>query len=77
MRRPALNRNRRRRIKRNNSTKTRRRSSGGVSVSKKRQSRFFEKDCMVGGGSFSCEKVTPSTMRSVISKAHVLGNDGF
>ena len=30
-----------------------------------------------GRGSFSYEKVTPSTMRSVISDAHVAGNDGF
>ena len=30
-----------------------------------------------GRGSFSCEKVTPSAMKSVISEAHVPGNDGF
>ena len=30
-----------------------------------------------GRASFSCEKVSPSAMRRVISEAHVPGNDGF
>ena len=38
---------------------------------------FFDKGLHDGQGSISCEIVTPSVMRSVISKAHVLGNDRF
>ncbi|WP_297213035.1 hypothetical protein, partial [uncultured Flavonifractor sp.] len=38
---------------------------------------FFDKRLHDGWGSISCEKVTPSVMRSVISEAHVPGNDGF
>ena len=38
---------------------------------------LFRESSHGGRGSFSCEKVTPSAMKSVISKAHVPGNDGF
>lgn len=46
-------------------------------LSKKAQVPFSEKRLHGVWDSISCEIVAPPAMRSVISEAHVLGNDGF
>ena len=53
-----------------------RRLSGGTETVEKGTSAFFEKRLHGGRDSISFEIVAPPAMRSVISEAHVLGNDG-
>ena len=52
-------------------------SSGPLCVSKKVALPLFREGSHGGRNSISCEIVAPSAMRSVISEAHVPGNDGF